>query len=347
MDTPDNNNKNIRTETLHSHALLLKEFTATEKVHRESGRFLSGSRFKALMVPFLYRLLQHTPLFIALVPVRLVALLMHALYWWPNNPLRLSCKYICHLADRARHKHQPAHVYRRYLANAIGAAENYFHLHRFGIKAVLDRIQITSEDAEKINNIIRHHGGAIIAVPHNFGSAFSALKLNRTFPLLVVTRNSSTIDRTKAALDFFERMEITILMVRGGNPFELSRTLFSVLKSNKAVAATVDNISHSDAGTKIRMFGQQIELTQWAAKIAARKRIPVVPSYFHSNGRQIIAEFGEPITTDNIETAIQHYATFFERCILEDPSSWAYLGDKHWRRVLHQANEPVVKLAAC
>jgi hypothetical protein len=34
---------------------------------------------------------------------------------------------------------------------------------------------------------------------------------------------------------------------------------------------------------------------------------------------------------------VQHYVRFFEKNILEDPASWAYLCDKRWGRVLKQA----------
>jgi lauroyl/myristoyl acyltransferase len=46
---------------------------------------------------------------------------------------------------------------------------------------------------------------------------------------------------------------------------------------------------------------------------------------------------GEPILSGDIQAAVQHYATFFEKQILEDPASWAYLADKHWQDVLGAA----------
>jgi lauroyl/myristoyl acyltransferase len=160
--------------------------------------------------------------------------------------------------------------------------------------------------------------------------------MNRAFPLLIVTHNSPTIDRTKAALDFFERMQVTVLMVRGGNPFELSRTLFAELKKGTVVAATVDSIDHSSQ-TTVRMFGQEVGFASWAAKIAVKKQVPIIPAYFRSNGSQVNAIFGEEIVTGDIQTAMQHYAAFFENQILQDPTSWAYLGDKRWRKLLQQA----------
>ncbi|MDH3949103.1 MAG: hypothetical protein OEU74_09100, partial [Gammaproteobacteria bacterium] len=103
----------------------------------------------------------------------------------------------------------------------------------------------------------------------------------------------------------------------------------------------LDNMDHSEHGVKAQIFGKQIGFPSWAAKIAARLKVPVVPSYFHSSGRQISGVFGEPLTSDNPEVLVQHYVSFFEQKMLEDPASWAYLGDKRWRRVLREASEAI------
>lgn len=292
---------------------------------------------KSWAIPFLYWLLKHLPTSIALLPVRLIMVILRGLYWWRKNPFRIACEYVCELSYRNGVQQQPKQVYRQFFCNALGTIQNYFQLYRDGIDSVFQYITIADNDADMMNKLLREHGGVVLMVPHNFASAFSALRMNMAFPLLVITRNSATIARTKIALEVFERMEISILMVRGGNPFELSRTLFSVLKSGKAVAATVDSVYHSDLAVRIEMFGQQLGFNPWAAKIAARKRLPVVPSYYRSNGRKVGVVFGKPIITDNIKKIIQHYSTSFEQWILEDPASWAFLGDKHWCRVLKKA----------
>ena len=215
--------------------------------------------------------------------------------------------------------------------------DNYFRLYKFGVDSVVDRIHITREDAERLNRLVREHGGVVIAVPHNYASLFAALKMNREFPLICVTRNPSTIERTKIAVDIFERMDASILMVRGGNPIELSRALFSILKSGNTIAATVDSMDHSEAAAEAEIFGQRVGFPTWAAKIAAKKRIPVIPSYFRSDGKQITAIYGEELISDNTEEIVRHYVRFFEKNILADPASWAYLCDKRWGRVLKQA----------
>jgi lauroyl/myristoyl acyltransferase len=332
------NHRQMRSETLRSSALLQKEITVTEAEGSRGRHPLSGTRLKFLVFPFLHWALRHSSAGVALLPVRVLIGVMRLLYRWPGNPLRLSCESICRLSRRSAQPLEPRQVYRQFLSNALAVMENYFHLHRYGIDRVSDRIRLATQDAALMRELVEAHGGVILAVPHNVASAFSSLKLNQAFPLLVVARNSPSIARTRVTLDFFERMRVPILMVRGGNRFELSRRLFSVLKKGQVIAATLENIDSSDKAVKVRMFGQRVGLADWAAKIAARTGVPLVPVYFQSRGRASTVIVGEPLITTDIETAVQHYASFFEQHILRDPASWAYLADKRWRRLLADAS---------
>jgi lauroyl/myristoyl acyltransferase len=85
------------------------------------------------------------------------------------------------------------------------------------------------------------------------------------------------------------------------------------------------------------MFGQEVGLAGWAAKIAVRMQVPIVPAWFHSSGRQLRVTTGDSILSTDIQAAVQHYARFFEQQILKDPASWAYLADKHWQSILAEA----------
>lgn len=336
MNSP-NSEQTSRSLTIRSDSLYSGEFTVTEDTGFRRGRRLSGTRLKAIAVPLLYKLIQHTPIIIAALPMRLLLLLVRLAYIWPGNPFRQACENISQLAASAGHHYTPKQTYHQLIKNTEGTLDNYFRLHKYGVDAVISRIRITEEDAQRINRLAEEHGGVVMAVPHNYASLFSALKMSREFPLICVTRNPSTIERTKIAVEVFERMDVKILMVRGGNPVELSRALFSILKSGNAIAATVDSMDHSEAAAEAEIFGQRVGFPTWAAKIAARKRIPVVPSYFHSDGTAVSAVYGEELISDNADEIVQHYVRFFEKQILEDPASWAYLCDKRWGRLLKQA----------
>ena len=327
-------NRSIRSETIYSSALLLEKITVTEHRHSRGRHLLSGTRLKALLFPFLHWMLKHTSARVALVPMQLLIWIIRLLYFWSGNPLRVSCEAVCRIANREGYQHDPAQIYRQFLTNSLGVIENYFLLYRHGIERISERILLREQDARMICDLAEKHGGAVLAVPHNIASAISSLKLNQGFPLLVVARNPPTIARTKITLEFFEHMQVPVLMVRDGNRFELSRNLFSAVQKGTVIAATLDNIEKGDTRVVVTIFGQQVGMTRWAVKIAARKRLPVIPCYFSSRGNQHQVVVGKPIITDQIETAVQHYASFFEHNILEDPASWAYLADKRWRRIL-------------
>lgn len=336
MNLPSQENSS-RSLTIRSDSLYSGEFTVTEDTGFRSGRRLSGTRLKAVTVPFLYKLIQHTPIVIASLPMRILLLLVRLAYVWPANPFRQACEHISKLAASNGIHHSPKQVYRQLLKNADGTLDNYFRLYKYGVDAVIGRIHITPEDANRINCLVNEHGGVVMAVPHNYASLFSALKMGREFPLICVSRNPSTVERTRIAVDVFERMNVKILMVRGGNPIELSRALFSILKSGNTIAATVDSMDRSEAAADVEIFGQRVGFPTWAAKIAAKKRIPVIPSYFRSDGTEVTAIYGEELISDNTQEIVQHYARFFEKNILQDPASWAYLCDKRWGKVLKQA----------
>jgi lauroyl/myristoyl acyltransferase len=333
-----NRKAHSRSEVTHSPGIYEEEFTGQEDAGKRHKRKFGGTRLKSIIAPRLHWLLLHTPISIAKAPVRLAIFLLRGLYWWPRNPLRLSCEHICNIAQRAGHKHQARQVYQQLLTNLFGAMENYFDLYDRGPDFTLDRVRLSGTDSLKVNQLINEHGGVLIMVPHNFGTTHSTLKMNRTLPLLAVVRNSPTRERSEIAVDYFTRMQTEFLLVRDGKPIQLTRTLFSVLKSDKAVLATVDKLDRSENRIEVDMFGSPVGFSPWATKIAARLQIPIIPSYCKSRGHQLSIILGSPLVSKDPGELTQHYARFFEQKIIEDPASWAFLGDKHWGKALYKAN---------
>jgi hypothetical protein len=322
-----------RTETLYSPALYLGSISVSEKRRRAPG-LLSGTRLKNLAFPALHWLVRHTPGWFATQPARLVTWFLRRYYCVKSNRLRVACEAVCKLHGSSGESHEPRDVYDRYLDNSLGVIENFFTLYREGGEAVLPHIALKPDDAASVRDLIERHGGAVLAVPHNLGSALSALRVAHTFNMLLVAKNPPTPSRTRIALDFYERMKLSVLMVRGGNPFALARAMFTELGRGKLVAATLDNLDRTGNSVTVAMFGQRVALAGWAARIAARAQVPIVPAWFSSTGNRLQVKIGQPLLTDDIQAAVQHYADFFERQILADPASWAYLADKQWQPVL-------------
>jgi lauroyl/myristoyl acyltransferase len=330
-DRPD-----IIEATLRSPSLYRGEFRAIEDPSDRPVKRFGGQRIKELLQPVLYWFLRHAPAAIALLPFYFLTGIAKAFYWYTANPLRRSCEDICRIARLSGHRHEPKDIYRRYLANVLSTARAYHKLLRSGAQRVL-----ASVDAEDVRCTLREGPlkecrTFILFGAHNLAAIYGSVALARSMPLLIVIRNSKTIRRTRLALDLLERIQARILMVRGGNPFEVARAMFSALDDNQVLAATVDNVDPG-FGIEAKIFGVDVEFAPWAARIAAKRRVPVVPVYFHSldDGARVV--FGEPLVTADPAAAIQHYVSFFEKKILEDPASWIYLVDRKWCRVLRMA----------
>lgn len=327
-------------QRIRSPALFLGEIEVIETRGSEGSRF-SGTWIKNRLFPVFLWLARHTPGPIAILPVTLLLGLMRLLYPLSGNPLRQSCEALCRIAALKGYEHESKQVYRQYLRNLHGALRNYIDLYRGGIPAVEERVTIAPQDAVRIEQLRQQHGGVVLAVPHNLASAFSGFKINQIWPTLLVARNSSTATRTRIQLAFFERMQVKILMVRAGNPVALSRALLSALDSSHVVAATLDNISTQSNNIEAHIFDQRLGFAPWAAKVAAKRAVPMVPVYFVSAGRSVTARFGEPLFGDDPASLVHRYVAFFQDAIIADPASWAYLADKRWRRVLRRAAQQV------
>ena len=153
----ENQSQTVRSEVLRSPSLYLKEFEATEEVNIREYRYLSGTRIKAVLAPFMYWAIRHVPKWLALLPIRLLVFVLGLLYVWSNNPFRQSCEYICRLASDAGFAHRPKVIYSQLLRNALGTVDGYFHLYRDGIDSVIDSIALNSQDADRINRLAKEY----------------------------------------------------------------------------------------------------------------------------------------------------------------------------------------------
>jgi lauroyl/myristoyl acyltransferase len=322
--------------TLQSPCLYRGEFRAIEDPSDRPARRFGGQRIKELLQPVLYGFLRNAPVAIALLPFRLIVGIARGFYWCRRNPLRRSCEDICKVARAAGYRHEPKEIYRRYLANVIATARAYHTLLRSESQVVLDLVDASDVQRAQGANPLNDGKAYILFCAHNLAAIYGSVALAASMPLLIIIRNSKTIRRTQLALDVLERLHARILMVRGGNPFEISRAMFSALDDNQVLAATVDNVDPG-FGAAVKIFGVEVEFAPWAARIAAKRRVPVVPVYFHSLREGARVAFGEPLVTGDPVAAIRHYVSFFEKCILQDPASWIYLVDRKWCRVLRQA----------
>lgn len=323
---------------LRSPALYLGEVVLPPDRAPGRRRLLSGRTLKNVTFPLLYALARRAPRWVALLPFRLVHGLARALYAWPRNPLRRAAQDLSVVAARQQgYEVAPRALYLAWLRNARDTVDGYLTLVRDGVETALTRVQADAADTARLKTLISTHSGAILAVGHNFGSVFSAARLGRELPVLIISKNSATAERTRMAVELFERMQVQVLMVRGGSPVALSRAMFRALREGLGLAATVENVERGAGRVEVAMFGTCVGVSPWAAAIAAKRRVPVVPVWFESVPGGVRVRFGEALICDDAAALVRHYMAWFEARILEDPASWAYLADKHWRRVLAAA----------
>ena len=327
-----------RSEIVRSPALYQDELEVVEYEGCTGQRF-GGTHIKEMFMPLFYKAAKYMPYPVAMIPIYILIGLLRLLYPFKKNSLRQSCEYVTKLAAAQGIQHDPKKLYQQFLTNVRTIFGHYIRLYQKGAAGIHHRVIIRQEDAEMIEKLRLEHGGLLFNIPHNVGSAFSGMKLNMTWPTLLVARNPSTIARTRMALEFFAAMGVKILMVRGGSPVELSRAMFSALKEKYVIATTLDNMDHTERAVQASIFGLTRGFNPWAAKVGVKRKVPMLPVYFRSVGKEIHAVFDKPLITDSLDEAVQHYVRYFEKSILEDPASWAYLGDRRWRKVLKEASD--------
>jgi lauroyl/myristoyl acyltransferase len=325
------------SEVIHSPALCTGSLRATEQARPVRRRLKSATYLKNRAVPLLFWFLREAPRPIALWPVAAALLVARALYWLPANPIRRAAENIAVLGRDAGYEYAARSIYRAYLANARAMAELILRLYRDGWQAVIGDVEFPDSDVESIRGLVETHGGVVVAVPHNLGSTFSGLKFCKAFAAVLLSKNSASIQRTKIALDFFERMDASVLMVRQGGPMQISRSMIKLLRSGKLLAVTVDLLTDAGNGVAARTFGQDVHFPAWSTRIPTAIKAPIVPAYIHCEEGRLRACFGEALVTGDAEAATAHIATFLEERILNDPASWAFLAEKKWGRVLEAA----------
>lgn len=326
---------------LRSPALYLGELTVVEGRARQGSarRFaISGRAIKNALLPLLHALSRVAPDWVVLAPVRALARLLRWAYPWRANPLRRAVVDLAAVATGRSVTVDPRTTYHRFLDNGCATLAAYLDLQRRGLDAAWARVDLRADQSALVQRLLTEHEGIILAVAHNYTSAFAAARLNQSFPMLLVAKNSNTVARTRLALQMFERMQTQVLMVRGGNAVGLSRAIFRALAERRAIAATVDNVARGDDAVAAEIFGVQVGFSPWAANLAAKRGVPLVPIWFSSQATGgVQPQLGEPLVSHDPAALVRHFVGFLEDRVLEDPASWAYLADKHWRRVLRRA----------
>lgn len=320
---------------LRSPALVTGEVAVEDKVpsRRKKKRFHSRP-IKDFVTRKLYAALQVLPRPVLVGIVKGACAVLKILSTSPGSSLRASCVALARIGDRRGYRLAPGQVAREFIDSVQAVLLNGMELHHGGAAAVLPRARLDPPDSALLQGLLERYGGVVGAVTHNPGSIFSSIRVSHELPTLLISRNSSSVRRTRIALDFYEKMEVRVLMVRGGNPMQLTRACLRALKSKTVVVATLDAVYRQPNKVMLPVFGEPVGLAPWASRIAVQAKVPIVPTYVVTEGRTARVRLGEPLVPTSTEEGMRHYMAFFERMILEHPASWSFLADKRWRKVL-------------
>lgn len=322
------------SEILESSALLKGSIEVVERRSTSRRRF-RGTVVKRHLAHHLHGLLTRAPVWLVSGYLRYAAVWINVCAGLPGNRFLESCRYVTTLAARRGIRHTPRGLYRQFVDRACVVLDIGLCLFRQGRDAMTERIQVPAADLERILRLADEHGGVMLCVTHNPGAVFSSVPIAQAAKTVLLSRNSPSIDRTKIALDLYERMGVTVLMVRDGNPIELARACLRLLKKNTIVVATVDRIDRHPTRVMVPMFGQPVGFGSWPAKIAAHSKVPIVPVYAHTGRHGLELEAGPDKICADADEGMEHYFRYIEQKVLEDPASWSFLTDRRWRWVLH------------
>jgi hypothetical protein len=323
--------------TLRSPALYLGEVHVPPHRHRRR-RLLRTPTLKKHLTRHLYWLLRRLPPGATQAYLQLLFEAVQGLRVLPGWALTTACRDVALLAAaRAGIVHDPRKLRRRFVDAIHFVFDQAIRLHHEGPEAVLGAVRVLPGTRESLAWMLRERGAGMIAVPHNPGAVLASMNLSREAPVVLISKNSPSPERTRIALDFYERMGVKVLMVRGGNPYEVSRACLRALKDGNVLVATLDSISREKNRAVVEFLGEPVGFPTWAARIAAHARVPICPAWVGFDGRRLTIELGEGEIATETEAAVRRYAAWFESRVLRDPASWSFLADRRWRRVLEAA----------
>ncbi|HEX5065332.1 MAG TPA: hypothetical protein VFY49_04405, partial [Myxococcota bacterium] len=177
-------------------------------------------------------------------------------------------------------------------------------------------------------------GAFVIAVAHNVGAIVFSMRLAEHFRCLVVGKRSKRPESDALMLRFFDHLGVPLALASRHERVAFTRRLLEAVDEGSAIIAPLDRIDRRSEGVQARIFGREVWFTTWALRIAAKRKLPIVPAWLHIERGEVKVELAEPVREVEPARALQDVMQQFEAWILRDPGSWAFLADKRWQQVL-------------
>jgi lauroyl/myristoyl acyltransferase len=289
---------------------------------------------------YLFWLFVRAPSWVSRSHVAALCMLARTARFAPGNPVVESLNAVSRIAARHGERQDPVVNYRAFLDQIHQAGLGYLELMREGPAVVDRRVEIPPEVAAIGNEQLSKGRGLVVAVPHNTGGILTTVGFARAFPSRVLLRNSTSPQRDQMMMDLFERLDVDAYLTRNDSPSGMFRACLGALRKGKVLLLTLDNIDPGRASrVDVSMFGRNIPFPSWGARIALQAKAPLVPAWVTTHDGMFRIDAGDAIQDATLEETMQHYASYFERRIIDSPADWLFLGHKRWKRVLVAAAE--------
>jgi len=270
--------------------------------------------------------------------LRVGQLLALAVYFLPGVPLRRSCGELARLAAARGISHAPFAIYRRLVAQMRDVAWLYHRLYRAGRSDVLPHLHLRPDQERALASLFEQDGACVLAVAHNVGAIVYSMRLSEHFRCLVVGKRSKRPESDALMQRFFEHLDVPLALASRHERVAFTRRLLEAVDAGSAIIAPLDRIDRRSEGAQARIFGREVWFTTWALRIAAKRKLPIVPAWLHIEHGEVRVELAEPVREVDPARALQDVMHQLEAWILRDPGSWAFLADKRWQKVLREGD---------
>jgi len=254
-------------------------------------------------------------------------------YFVPGNHMRRTASELCAVIGRD----DPRRIYFEMMNKVAVVADAFGRLLRHGPEAVAEMTGFDEGGARPFREAYEQRGGAIVVAPHCVGSVLSAAGFGKTFPTVLLVRESRSEARSALLREYLERLGPEVVFVRRARPQTVTRHILRALRERKLIVGTTDLLRHQEDTVAAEMFGQPVWLPGWPARFAARRKVPIVPAYIRTEPGRVRVLGDEPYIEEDVARSTQRWASFFERSIRAHPSDWVFMFEKRWARVIGAA----------
>lgn len=260
------------------------------------------------------------------------------IYYVPASHMRKTAIALHAVAGHA----SPSQIYREFVGGVLLFAQRIEMLSNGDTKTIDNLLKIPEQ--ERLDDIIKEHGGALLALPHCHGALLMVRGLAAQYNTLMLIREPKKDARAQAQRRYFANMGCEVLDVRRNNEAIVARTVLKALREGKLVIGTVDRIkqppseeepiSKKSDNVRASAFGLPVGVPGWPARFAAKCKVPILPVMVEQTKTDIVLHLGEPIVASDVLSTTQNWMNALEQFFVRFPGQWIFVYDKHWSRLL-------------